>query len=107
MAQLRDDYDNFQALNTEILVMVPNGPRMITRYVEANQPPYPILSDKGSRVAKEYMQIKHFFSVGTPTVLLVDQSQVIRYAFYGTSIADEPGNEDPLSILQSMQSDGI
>ena len=102
MAQLRHDYEQFKATNTEILVLVPNGPRMIARYVSTNQPLYPILSDRGSKVARDFKQVKQFFNLGTPSVFVVDQSQKIRYVFYGTSIADEPGNEAPLAILRQL-----
>ena len=102
LAQLRHDYDKFLALNTEVLVMVPNGPFMISRYVGMTKTLYPILSDKGSKVAGEYMQLKRFFAVGTPTVFLVDRQGVIRYAHYAMSVIDEPDNREPLEIMQEM-----
>jgi peroxiredoxin len=103
MAQLRHDNEKFQKLNAEILVMVPNGPRMIERYVGQNHPPYPILSDKGSRVAGEYLQVKQFFSLGTPTVFVVDQAGMIRYAHYAASLLEEPDNQEPLVILEKLK----
>lgn len=103
MAQLRHDYEKFQKLNAEILVMVPNGPRMIERYVRQNHPPYQILSDKGSMVAGKYLQVKQFFSFGTPTVFVVDQAGRIRYAHYATSLLEEPDNQEPLSILEKLK----
>jgi len=103
MAQLRHDYEQFQKLNAEILVVVPNGPRMIERYVRQNHPPYAILSDKGSGVAGSYLQVKQFFSLGTPTVFVVDQAGRLRYAYYATSLLEEPDNQEPLSILEKMK----
>ena len=86
MAQLRHDYKKFKALNTEVLVMVPNGPRMIEKHVRGNNPPYPILSDKGSKVAAQYFQIKQFFLAGTPTVFLVNKAGRIIYTHYASSL---------------------
>ncbi|MBN2256376.1 MAG: redoxin domain-containing protein [Anaerolineaceae bacterium] len=102
MAQLRQDYSKFKDLNTEILVMVPNGPRMIERYLKSNPTPYPILTDKGAKVAGQYLQIKQFFSLGTPSVFLVDKAGKIRYVFYGKLMIDEPDNREALGVLTGM-----
>jgi peroxiredoxin len=103
MAQLRHDYKKFRELNTEVLVMVPNGPRTIERYKTTNAVPYPILSDKGSAVAGMYMQVKRVFKIGTPTVLLVDQKGRIIYAHYARSVIEEPDNQEPLKILADLK----
>jgi len=104
MAQLRHDYQKFTELNCEVLVMVPNGPRMIERYVSAHNSPYPILSDKGSVVAGLYLQVKRFFKIGAPTVVLVDQQGKVAYTHYATSLIAEPDNNEPLAVLSSMSS---
>jgi len=80
--------------------MVPNGPRMIEKYVNENKPPYPILSDKGSKVAAQYFQVKKFFLVGTPTVFLVNKKGRVLYAHYATSIIEEPDNKESLAVLK-------
>jgi peroxiredoxin Q/BCP len=103
MAQLRHDYDQFKALQTEVLVMVPNGPRMMERYILQNQPPFLVLSDKGSKVAAQYFQIKQFFVAGTPTVFVVDKTGIIRYTHYASSLIEEPDNAEPLALLKSLQ----
>lgn len=103
MAQLRHDYSKFTDLNTEILVMVPNGPFMIQKYSNENSNPYPILSDKGAKVAGQYFQVKHFFKLGTPTVFLVDTKGQIRYAHYASSLLAEPDTSEPLAVLAEMQ----
>jgi len=102
MAQLRHAYEKFQALNTEILVMVPNGPRMIQKHIDEFHPPYPILTDKGAKVAAQYFQTNQFFLIGTPTVFVVDQGGIIRYAYYAASALEEPGTEEPLAVLAKL-----
>lgn len=102
MAQLRHDYSEFQALDTEILVMVPNGPKMISRYFNTNSSPYPILSDKGSKVASDYLQVRQFFKLGTPSVFVVDKSGTIIYAHYAASFIEEPSNSKPLTLLKQI-----
>jgi peroxiredoxin len=102
MAQLRHDYHKFKALNTEIMVLVPNGRFMINRYRNNHPTPYIILTDKGCKVAEQYFQVKHFFSFGTPTVFVVDQKGLIAYAHYANSLVEEPGNEEPLVALTKL-----
>jgi peroxiredoxin len=102
MAQLRHDDEKFKALYTEMLVMVPNGPYMIKRYLDSNPSPFTILTDKGSKVASQYFQVKHFFAIGTPTVFVVDQNGKIAYAYYAKSPLEEPGNEEPLAVLAKL-----
>jgi peroxiredoxin len=102
MAQLRHDYAKFTALNTEILVMVPNGPKTIDRYIKQTATPYPILSDKGSQVAGSYFQIKKYLLAGTPSVFLVDQTGRILYAHYAASLTAEPDNQEPLDVLAQL-----
>ena len=82
--------------------MVPNGPKMIARYLENHEIPYSILSDKGSKVAGQYFQTKHFFALGTPTVFVVDKTGVIRYAYYASSLIAEPGTKEPLAVLAQL-----
>jgi peroxiredoxin len=108
MAQLRHDYQKFKALNTEVLVIVPNGPKMIGRHVIQNETPYLILSDKGAKVAAQYAIDNRqviLLQIFTPTVFLVDTSGVIRYASYGTSYIKEPDNRGPLAVLAQLRSE--
>lgn len=102
MAQLRHDNPKFRVLDTQIIVMVPNGPFMIRRYINATTTPYPILSDKGSKVAAQYFQVRHFFALGTPTVFLVGKDGRILYVHYGTSLIREPDNQEPLAVLAAL-----
>ena len=102
MTQLRQDYLRFLELNTKILVMVPNGPKMIEKHIQQNNTPYRILSDKGSKVAAQYFQVKKFFAIGTPTVLLVNRQGKILYTHYADSVVAEPKNQEPLEILQKL-----
>jgi peroxiredoxin len=108
MAQLRHDYAKFKALHTEILVAVPNGPKMIEKYIRNHQNPYLILSDQGGNAAEQYSvqrrrsvpltKIKIF----TPSVFLVDRTGKIIYANYSTSYTSEPDNTQPLAILAGL-----
>jgi len=105
MAQLRHDHSKLKALNTEILVIVPNGLKMIGRHVAAHLTPYPVLSDPRSRVAEQYgigLFTAFSYAMFTPSVFLVDTAGRIRYAHYSSSYVEEPDNREPLSILAGM-----
>jgi len=102
MAQLRHDSEKFNALNTEIMILVPNGPFMIKRYLNKHPSGFTILTDKRAKVAAQYFQVKQFFAIGTPTVFVVDQTGKIIYAYYAKSALEEPGNEGPLAALSAL-----
>lgn len=107
MAQLRHDYETFQALNSDVLVVVPNGPKMIERYVHNSGAPYPILSDKGAKVAEQYgIKTRGIpivqFTAFKPGVFLIDNTGTIIYADYVGSYIAEPDNGDVLAVLESL-----
>jgi peroxiredoxin len=107
MAQLRHDYEKFQALNTEVLVMVPNGLRSIEKHISRHNPPHPVLSDKGSLVARQYqIAIRQTplikFAVMTITLFVVDRAGSIRYAYYPRSYIEEPANGPVLAVLSQL-----
>jgi len=102
MAQLRHDMNKFNELNTEIMIVVPNGPFMIKRYLSKHNSSFTILTDKGAKVAAQYFQVKQFFAIGTPTVFVVDQTGRIAYAYYAKSALEEPGNKSPLAALSKL-----
>lgn len=100
MAQLRHDYEKFASQNTEIIVIVPNGPFLIRHYHNSTPVPYLILSDKGSAVAKQYFQVRKFLIIGSPMVFLVQKGGKIVYTHYANSVIEEPDNKEPLAILE-------
>ena len=106
---MRQDYGQFQALNSEVLVLVPHGPRLIAPHVAMHGTPYPILSDKGARVAEGYgiltlgAGLLPSLAVLKPAVFLVDRECRIRYAHYAQGYTEEPENREPLSMLAALQ----
>jgi len=99
MAQLRHDFERFEELETRVVVIVPNGPKMITRHIDRCDPPYTILSDKGSRVAASYGQTIGRLRLGAPALFVVNREGVIVYAYYATSLTEEPDSTGPLEAL--------
>jgi peroxiredoxin len=102
MAQLRHDYQEFKAADTDVLVIVPNGRKMIEKHVQEHKPPYRILSDRGAEVARQYgVQPKSlpFLTAFRPAVFLLDESGKILYTNYTSSYVAEPDNREPLALL--------
>jgi peroxiredoxin len=102
MAQLRHNIDQFTALHTKIMVLVPNGSFMINLFLKRHPTPYPILSDKGSIVADQYFQVKKFLLIGTPSVFIVQKGGKIAYTHYADSLIAKPGLAEPLAILSQI-----
>lgn len=89
--------------------MVPHGPRLIAPHVAVHSTPYPILSDKGARVAELYRIVTlgagllPSLAVLKPAVFLVDQDCRIRYTHYARGYTEEPDSREPLSVLAALQ----
>jgi peroxiredoxin len=105
VAQLRHEYDRFQATNTEVLVMAPNRPASIAKYLSANPTPFPILSDPGASVAELYgIEALHapFLTFFIGAIFVVDRSARIRFADYNVPLVSHPDESKVLAVLAGM-----
>ena len=105
MAQLRQEYEQFRAANTEVLVMAPNRPASLARYVNAHPTPFPILSDQGATVAASFgIEAIHapFMTVFIGAMFVVDRAQRIRYADYSVPLVSRPDDSKPLAALAGI-----
>lgn len=106
MAQLRQDYQRFEALNTEIVVLIPNGPRKIEMHVRETGARYWMLTDTHAAVAELYgieTNGPAFIKLFTSAVFVVDRKARIRYADYMPSYFREPDNEAILATLGGLE----
>ncbi len=103
MAQLRRDYEKFKKLNTEIVVVGPEGPRAFENYWTENDLPFVGLPDPDHQVLKLYGQELKIFKFGRmPAMVIVDKSGTVRFVHYGHSMSDIPENKAVLATLRSM-----
>lgn len=105
MAQLRHEYEQFRATNTEILVMAPNKPASLAKYVAAHPTPFPILSDPGARVAEQYgIETIHapFLTFFIGSMFVVDRGGRIRFADYNVPLVARPDDNRALAVLAAM-----
>lgn len=103
MSQLRDQYSAYIELDTEILVIGPEGSKAFRRYWQDNNLPFIGLPDPKHIVLKLYgQQIKIFKFGRMPAQALIDKSGVVRYVHYGKSMADIPSNEELLAEIEEI-----
>lgn len=63
----------------------------------------PIYFDQKKVVVKELHQEVSVLKLGRmPAVIVADTQGIIRYAYFGDSMADIPGNDELLSVLEKL-----
>ena len=103
MAQLRQDFDKFDALNTKIVVVGPENQKAFAKYWAENDLPFIGIPDPKHSVLKLFGQEVKLFKLGRmPAQVIVDQAGVARYAHYGHSMSDIPENDELLEILKTL-----
>jgi len=101
MAQLRQNYTRYRALDTEILVIGPEGADAFRQYWTENDLPFIGLPDPQHRVLKLYGQEVKLFKFGRmPAQMLIDKGGTLRYVHYGHSMEDIPDNEEMLGLIE-------
>jgi peroxiredoxin len=101
MAQLRQDYQGFKELDTEIVVIGPENAASFENYWKKNELRFIGLPDPEHTVLKLYGQEVKLFKFGRmPAQMLIDKSGILRYVHYGHSMSDIPANEEMLSIIK-------
>jgi peroxiredoxin len=103
MAQLRQDFTEFEKRNTVILVVGPEDSEAFFRYFNKNSLPFTGLPDPTQKVLKTYGQEIKLLKFGRmPAQLLVDQTGTVRFAHYGQDMADIPQNSEMLGLIDGL-----
>jgi len=101
MAQLRQDYQHFLKLDTEIVVIGPEGAESFWKYWKKEDLPFIGLPDPKHKILKLYGQEVKLFKLGRmPAQMLIDKFGMLRYVHYGHSMADIPLNEDIMNLIK-------
>lgn len=101
MVQLRQDYQQFVKLDTEIVVIGPEGAESFRKYWKKEDLPFIGLPDPEHRILKLYGQEVRLFKLGRmPAQMLIDKSGMVRFVHYGHSMKDTPLNEDIISMIK-------
>ena len=81
MAQLRQDFDEFSARDTKIVVVGPEDASAFETYWSKNELPFIGLPDPKVTILKLYGQEVNLFKLGRmPAQVIVDKAGVARFA---------------------------
>lgn len=103
MAQLRQDFAEFEKRECVILVVGPENAAIFSRYFKENSLPFTGLPDPAHTVLKMYGQQINLFKFGRmPAQVLVDKKGRARFIHYGHDMADIPANAEMLALIDSL-----
>ncbi len=103
MAQLRQDFAEFEKRQTTILIIGPENAPTFSRYFGDNSLPFTGLPDPTHSVLKTYGQEIKLFKFGRmPAQVLVDKTGTARFVHYGESMSDIPENAEILSLIDEL-----
>jgi peroxiredoxin len=103
MAQLRQDYSEFEKRSTVILVVGPENATAFARYFGENALPFLGLPDPTHSVLKSYGQEINLFKFGRmPAQILVDKTGTARFVCYGHDMTDIPENSEMLALIDKL-----
>ena len=103
MAQLRQDFAEFEKRQTTILVIGPESAPAFARYWRENELHFIGLPDPAHRILKLYGQEVNLFKLGRmPAQAVVDKKGMARFVHYGHSMSDIPENGEVLDLLDGL-----
>ncbi len=91
MAQLRHDSDRLAKLEIEVLVVGPENSDSFRIYWKKESLPFKGLPDPNHSVMRLYGQEVKIFKLGRmPAQMLIDKFGILKFVYYGNSMADIP-----------------
>ena len=104
MAQLRQDFPEFEKRAPAVVVVGPEAAAAFVRYWRDNRLPFVGLPDPEHKVLKLYGQEIKLFKFGRmPAQVLVDKSGRARFVHYGHDMTDIPSTADMLTLIDSLE----
>lgn len=104
MAQLRQKYSDFVRRGAEVLVVGPDSQEAFQKYWQRENLPFIGLADPSHEVARRYGQEVRLLRLGRlPALMVIDRAGMVRYAHYGSSMADIPPTSEVLAVLDRLQ----
>ena len=106
MAQLRQDFPEFEKRQTAVVVVGPENAAAFTRFWAKNQLPFVGLPDSKHTVLKLYGQEIKLFKYGRmPAQVLVDRSGTARFVHYGHDMTDIPKTAENLATIDELNAE--
>ena len=98
---MRQDYQHFVKLDTEIVVIGPEGTESFLDYWKKEDLHFIGLPDPKHKVLKLYGQEFKLLKLGRmPALMLIDKSKILQYVHYGHSMKDIPSNKDIMNLIK-------
>ena len=106
MAQLRQDYPEFEKRGAQVVVVGPEDAKAFAAYFTKHDLPFIGLPDPKASVLKLYGQEVNLFKLGRmPAQVILDKAGMARFVHYGHSMSDIPENSEVLALLDQLHSD--
>ncbi len=103
MAQLRQEYAQFQEREVEIVVIGPEDEQEFQKYWTKEKLPFIGLPDPQHRILDLYGQEVKLLKLGRmPAQIVIDKQGTIRFAHYGNGMQDIPSSQELFSMLEHM-----
>ena len=101
--ELREDYEQFQALGAQILLVTTDDLSQAELAAERMGLPFPVLHDPGGRVAEQYGVFDLLNDgVNAASTFILDKDCAIRWQYIGKSKSDRPADSQILAQLQGF-----
>lgn len=103
MAQLRQEYEQFVARETAVIVIGPEDAKKFSEYFTEKSLPFIGLPDPEHRVLKLYGQQVKLFKFGRmPAQVLIDKEGIARFIHYGHNMQDIPATAAMLALIDQL-----
>ena len=99
---MRQDYESFKNLDTEVLVVGPENTKVFQEYWTKENLPFVGLPDPGHTLSGLYGQEVKVLKLGRlPCQMIIDKTGILRFVHYGRSMSDIPSNSEILELLET------
>jgi peroxiredoxin len=100
---MKKDYKEFKSRNATIVVVAPHAAEKVADYWKKEELPMIGVPDEDGKLADLYGQEWKLLKLGRmPALFVIDQKGTLKFAQYGTSMADIPKNSEMLKVLDGM-----
>ncbi len=102
---MRQDSDELAQLDVEVLVVGPENSGSFRKYWLKESLPFVGLPDPGHVIMKLYGQEVKIFKLGRmPAQMLIGKSGILKFVYYGNSMADIPNISAIKAVLNAKGS---
>ncbi len=107
MGHIREIYSEFEKRGARAVVILPEKIERMQKFLEEHNYPFPVLSDGGREVVKEYgvyvrvnLESVH---IARPADFVLDPEGTIKYIFIASIQTEYAKDEDILATLDDMK----